>query len=124
MTGNHSVVEAVEVDQQAEAFTQWSAENEIEGASEQLREEAADKLPHVILPSDNITISNCAEDLFKLIGPTHRLFMRGGAVVSLIKRDDGMLALDILRAAAARSLFEKHARLFAWRAGQKGELVL
>ena len=124
MTGNHSVVEEVEVDQQAEAFAQWSAENEIEGASEQLRDEAADKLPHVILPSDNITISNCAEDLFKLIGPTHRLFMRGGAVVSLIKRDDGMLALDILRAAAARSLFEKHARLFAWRAGQKGELVL
>ena len=49
MTGNHSVVEAVEVDQQVEAFTQWSAENQVEGATEQLREEAADKLPHVIL---------------------------------------------------------------------------
>ena len=124
MTTNSSIVEEVANDSQAEAFCQWSAENQIEGATEQLREAAADKLPHVILPSDVVTISNTAEDLFKLIGPSHQVFMRGGAVVTLVKRDDGMLALDILRAAAARSLFEKYARLFAWRAGQKSERVL
>ena len=124
MTTNSSTIEEVAPDEQVEAFTEWSAENEIEGAAEQARETAAEKLPHVILPSDNVTISNCAEDLFKLIGPSHCLFARGGAVVTLVKRDDGMLALDILRPAAARSFFEKHARLFAWRAGQKGEPVL
>ena len=124
MTTNSSIAEDVVSDQQMEAFTKWSAENEIEGAAEQARETAAEKLPHVILPSDEVTISNCAEDLFKLIGPSHQVFMRGGAVVTLVKRDDGMLALDILRAAAARSLFEKYARLFAWRAGQKSERVL
>ncbi len=124
MTTNSSIVEEVANDSQAEAFCQWSAENQIEGATEQLREAAADKLPHVILPSDVVTISNTAEDLFKLIGPSHQVFMRGGAVVTLLKRDDGLLALDILRAAAARSLFEKYARLFAWRTSQKGELML
>jgi len=124
MTTNNSTIEDVAPDEQVEAFTEWSAENEIEGAAEQVRETAAEKLPHVILPSDEVTISNCADDLFKLIGPSHQVFMRGGAVVTLVKRDDGMLALDILRAAAARSLFEKYARLFAWRAGQKSERVL
>ena len=81
MTTNSPIIEEVAPDEQVEAFTQWSAENEIEGATEQLREDDASKLPHVILPSDNVTISNCAEDLFKLIGPSHRLFARGGAVV-------------------------------------------
>ena len=124
MTTDSSIIEEVAPNPQAEAFCHWSAENHIEGATEQLREAATNKLPHVILPSDNVTISNCAEDLFKLIGPSHQVFMRGGAVVTLVKRDDGMLALDILRPAAARSLFEKYARLFAWRTGQKGEQVL
>jgi hypothetical protein len=125
MTANSpAIMGEVVPDKQVEAFTEWSVENRVDGAAEQLREEAAEKLPHVILPSDDVTISNCAEDLFKLIGPSHRLFARGGAVVTLVKRDDGMLALDILRPAAARSFFEKHARLFAWRTGQKGEPVL
>ncbi len=119
-----STIAEVAPDLQAEAFCQWSAENRIEGTTEQLREAVAAKLPHVVLPSGDVTISNTAEDLFKLIGPSHQVFLRGGAVVTLVQRDDGLLALDILRPAAARSLFEKHARLFAWRTGQKGELVL
>jgi hypothetical protein len=124
MTTNESIREEAEFDAQVDGFNEWSVENQIEGATEQAREAAADKLPHVILPSDEVTISNSAEDLFKLIGPSHQVFLRGGAVVTLVKRDDGMLALDILRAAAARSMFEKHARLFAWRTSQKGELML
>jgi len=124
MTEDSQMTEEAAVDAQVDAFNQWSVENDIEGATEQVREAAAARLPHVILPSDEVTISNSAEDLFKLIGPRHQVFMRGGAAVTLVKRDDGMLALDILRPAAARSLFEKYARLFAWRTGQKGELVL
>ena len=108
----------VEADEQMAALAEWSVENEIEGAS------TTTALPHVILPSGEVSISQCAGELFRLIGPAKRVFMRGGAVVALVKRDDGLLALEILRPAAARSLFEKFARLFAWRAGAKGELVL
>jgi len=80
--------------------------------------------PLVELPSGAVTITACAEKLFDLIAPSKTLFMRGGAVVSLIERDDGMLALDIMRPAAARSFFEKFARLAAWRSGRDGEPVL
>ncbi len=93
-------------------FKQWADEN------------AAGEKPVVELPSGDVTISDCAAKLFGLIAPTKSLFVRGGAVVDLIERDDGMLALDILRPAAARSFFEKYARLFAWRAGADGEQVL
>lgn len=84
----------------------------------------ADGLPVIVLPSGGVTISECAEKLFGLIAPTKRLFMRGGVVVSLIRRDDGLMALEILRPAAARSFFEKYGQLFAWRAGAEGEPVL
>jgi hypothetical protein len=80
--------------------------------------------PTVTLPSGPVTISECAQKLFAIIAPTKSLFVRGGAVVILTERDDGMLALEILRPAAARSFFEKHARLFAWRTGVDSKLVL
>lgn len=63
--------------------------------------------PVVVLPGGDVTITDCAAELFGLIAPTKTVFARGGAVVTLTERDDEMLALDILRA-AARSLFEKH----------------
>jgi hypothetical protein len=93
-------------------FEKWSDENQVNG------------LPKIVLPSGTVTISQCAADLFGLIGPTKRLFVRGGAVVNAFTRDDGLLALEVLRPTAARSLFEKFARLWAWRVGAKGELVL
>jgi hypothetical protein len=80
--------------------------------------------PVIELPSGHVTISEAAENLFGLIAPTKTLFMRGGAIVTPVRRDDGLLALDILRPAAARSFFEKFARLFAWRSGSNGEVVL
>lgn len=88
------------------------------------KENGADGLPVLILPSGDVTITECAGNLFKLIAPTKRLFVRGGAVVNLVKRDDGLLALEILRASAARSMFEKFARLVAWRKGEENEQVL
>lgn len=97
---------------QIEEVERWAEENNANG------------LPVLVLPGGEVTITQCATNLFGLIGPTRRLFVRGGAVVSLVQRDDGLLALDILRPAAARSAFEKFARLMAWRVGAEGEKVL
>ena len=84
----------------------------------------ANGLPEIVLPGGGVTISECAEKLFGLIAPTKKLFMRGGAVVTLVTRDDGLLALEILRPAAARSFIEKFGRLFAWRSGADSGPVL
>jgi len=82
------------------------------------------KKPNVILPSGPVSITDCAQELFSLIAPTRTLLNRGGAVVSLVKREDGLPALEILQPTAARSFFEKHANLFAWRVGRNGKPVL
>src|SRR4051812_48626635 len=99
------------------------SDEQIEGLQSWAKAVEADGLPHIVLPSGNITISACAERLFGLIAPTKKLFMRGGAVMTLVKRDDGLLALEVLRPMAARSLFEKFGRLFAWRSGADKGLV-
>jgi hypothetical protein len=93
-------------------FGAWANANQVE------------ELPFIVLPSGDVTISACAKKLFELIAPTKQLFMRGRAAVILVERDDGSIALELLHASAARSFFEKFARLFAWRAGAKGEPVL
>ena len=80
-------------DGQSEEFDEWAEAVQ------------ADGLPEVTLPSGTVTITECATQLFKLIGPTKKLFVRGGAVVNLVTRDDGLLALEVLRPAAARSCF-------------------
>ena len=100
------------------------SDGQIGDMAEWAKDNAADGLPVLILPSGTVTITECAVSLFKLIAPTKRLFVRGGVVVSLVKRDDGLLALEILRPSAARSCFEKFARLVAWRKGEDNELVL
>src|SRR5262245_54776389 len=99
-------------DGQVEDFGQWAEANGASG------------LPQIILPGGGVTISGCAEKLFGLIGPTKKLFMRGGAVVTLVTRDDGLLALEILRPAAARSFIEKFGQLYAWRTGADSGPVL
>jgi hypothetical protein len=100
------------------------SDGQIEGFEGWAKAVEANGLPQIILPGSGVTISACAEKLFKLIAPTKKLFMRGGAVMVMVKRDDGLLALEILRTGAARSLFEKFARLFAWRSGADGRPVL
>ena len=110
---------------QFQRLGKWGMELGIEGAEVLVKKEAARRtLPHLVLPSGEVTISECAENLFGLIAPAKRLFARGGAVMTLIRRDDGLLALEILRPSAARSCFEKYAQLFAWRVGPKGEQML
>ena len=100
------------------------SDGQIEDFKDWVDDNSAGEKPVVTLPSGDVTITDCAAQLFGLIAPTKTLFVRGGAVVALQKRDDGTLALDILRPAAARSFFEKHARLFSWRAGAEGAPVL
>lgn len=82
------------------------------------------ELPILVLPSGNVTITQSATELFKKIAPTKTLFIRGGTVMDLVKRDDGALVLEILRPSAARSRFEKFARLVAWRKGEGNEWIL
>src|SRR5205085_10502377 len=99
-------------DGQVPALNEWAKQNR------------ADGLTVLILPSGTVTITESAGKLFELIAPTKKLFVRGGAVVNLVRRDDGLLALEILRPAAARSYFEKFARLMAWRKSEDNEIIL
>jgi hypothetical protein len=77
----------------------------------------------IILPSSGVTIKATAEELFRRIGRTKTLFIRGGAVMS-IAEIDGARELEVLGPIAARSRFESYARFFAWRAGRDSEAVL
>jgi hypothetical protein len=84
----------------------------------------AKPLPHVILPSGDVTISQCAAQIFSLVAPTKSMFIRGGVVTIINRNDRGEYVLEVLRPPAARSRFEKHGRLFAWRVGYRGKEVL
>jgi len=86
--------------------------------------DSSNSLPHVILPSGDVTISQCAAQIFSLVAPTKSMFIRGGAVTIISRNDRGEYLLEPLRPAAARSRFEKHGRLFAWRIGYGGKEVL
>jgi hypothetical protein len=80
-------------------------------------------LPAVILPAHHVRITDTATHLFKLIGPKKRMFTRSGVPVVCVTRDDGTLGLEILRAATARSMFEKYCRFLVYRQTMSG-LVL
>jgi hypothetical protein len=99
-------------DEQIGDMAEWGEKNKANG------------LPLVVLPSGTVTISDCAQQLFGLIAPTKKLFARGGAVMDLVGRDDGLLVLEVLRPAAARSYFEKFGRLVAWRKGEDNKDIL
>ncbi len=77
----------------------------------------------VILPGLGVTIKATAEALFKRIGPTKTMFMRGGAVVGIIE-NSGASAIEVIGPAAARSRFECYAAFWVWRAGHNSEPVL
>lgn len=74
----------------------------------------------VILPSADITIKDTAEALFKRIGPTNTMFIRGGAVTCIVEHSDAP-SFEVVSAAAARSRFESYARLLVYRAGRDGQ---
>jgi hypothetical protein len=97
---------------QLTSFQEWADKNE------------AGNLPQVVLPSHYVTITECATQLFSLIAPTKQWFERGGVIMTVARKDDGRLALDILSPDAARSAFEKFASLYAWRSGENRAPVL
>jgi hypothetical protein len=79
-----------------------------------------------VLPAtggDSITES--AEKIFGVIGPTNTLFRRGGLMVEPGKDDLGNIALKEVKPAAFRSRLEGYGKLVgAWRAGGKTGAVL
>lgn len=77
----------------------------------------------IILPGGGVTIKATAEALFKRIGPTKDMFIRGGAVVGIVENDGGC-ALELIAPAAARSRFESYAEFYGFRSGRDGKLVL
>lgn len=81
-------------------------------------------LPLIILPSGDMSITEAAENLFKLMAASKEFFVRGGRVMKLRRREDGVSALDLLDSEEARSDFEKFGRLAVWRVGANGEKVL
>ena len=81
-------------------------------------------LPMIILPFGEMSITESAKCLFKRMAESKEFFVRGDRVMKLRRRDDGVLALDILDAEEARSEFEEFGRLVVWRVGANGEKVL
>jgi hypothetical protein len=82
-----------------------------------------DELPMIILPSGEMSITEAAESLFKHMAESKAFFVRGGRVMKLKHRDDGVSELDILDPEEARSDFEKFGRLVVCRVGANGEKV-
>jgi len=78
----------------------------------------------IILPGGSVSITTCAEKIFRKLAPAHELFVRGGVVMELRQDDTGGLRLDILRPQAFRSRIEKRGMLVAWRANPKCAPVL
>ena len=78
----------------------------------------------IVLPSGNVTITDCAEKLFGLIASSQTMFLRGDALVELRLEDQGRMSLAVLKATAFRSRIEKYGSVMAWRKGANNELVL
>jgi hypothetical protein len=78
----------------------------------------------IILPGNGVSITETSTKLYKLIAPTHQLFIRGKVVVSVCRASTGTLVLEPVKPSAARSLFEKFSEFMAWRSGQHGAIVL
>jgi hypothetical protein len=77
----------------------------------------------IVLPGSGVKIKATARELFQRVGLTNTMFIRGGAVVRVIEHDDQPV-IDVLSAAAARSVFESYAGFLAHRVGKDGSLVL
>jgi hypothetical protein len=86
-------------------------------------EEELDRAGLIILPSGDVSFSECARDIFTRVAPTQTLFWRGGAMVEIVERDD-VSTLEVVRPEAFRSRIEKHGQLMAFRCGPEGRQVL
>src|SRR5690349_7858897 len=96
----------------------WADENDIPNP-----EGPRADLPMVVLPSGAKSITEAAEQLFRLMAESEKYFIRGGRVMKLKKKRDGSAALDILEPEGARSDFEKFGQLVVERTGANGGRV-
>lgn len=78
----------------------------------------------IVLPSGDVSISECAENLFARIAEKGSMFVRSGVVVELSAGAHGKLVLEIVTPTAFRSRIEKFGPVMAWRIGNNGEKVL
>ena len=74
----------------------------------------------IILPGGKVSITECADQIFRRIAPAQTLFIRGGAIMERTTQDDGTISLALVKPAAFRSRIEGFGALFAWRSGSNG----
>jgi hypothetical protein len=87
-------------------------------------EEASDDTSHMlVLPSNAVSITECAENLFNRVAPTNTLFARNGIVMQAVTHTQN-ISLQRVTAQAFRSRVENYAQCFVWRKGANGEDVL
>ena len=78
----------------------------------------------IILPSGDVTISECAEDLFTRIANVGDMYQRGGTIMEVLPDGHGKLHLKVITPTAFRSRIEKYGRTVAWRSGANNDRVL
>jgi hypothetical protein len=91
----------------------------LNGAEYQRRAE----LPQLILPSDEVSFEECANNCFAILGKTHKFFIRGRTVVELVSSDLRNV-LEEVEPAALRSRLEKYFTLMRYRKLQDGSSAL
>ena len=74
----------------------------------------ASDLPEVFLPGGPVPILTAADQLGHLLAQADKYFLRGGALVTLVRDDDGQPILETVRPAALASIFESVAQLKAF----------
>jgi hypothetical protein len=79
---------------------------------------------YIVLPSGAVSISNSAEQMFKLISPSDTMFYLGGCLVEAVRDKRNNAYLEPIKPDAFRSRVEKFGILMAWRTGRDGEPVL
>ena len=77
-----------------------------------------------VLPGGSVKILESARQLFETIAPRYELFTRGKVIVTLQPGLEGDPVLEPLSPSAARSFFEEHVPIWAWRSYRGGQPVL
>jgi hypothetical protein len=81
------------------------------------------ELPKLILPSDEVSFEQCANECFSKLAKTRKFFIRGRTVVELV-RSDSRNILEEVESAAFRSRLEKHFTLMKYRKLPDGSSAL
>lgn len=77
----------------------------------------------IVLPSHDVSITDCAEKLFPLMAGSESLFTRNGTVTEVVSLK-GEMNLQKVSSHSFRSRIEEHGNCMSWRKGDKGGMVL